>query len=588
MDIQTRDGILLRNIPDGTPDEAIKARIAKIRASASADAEKRATKRLQEQGSVMVPPAVSGEEPLPPLSQRLTDVGMAGMRGATSGGGPMGGIMGAASEGFKQSGEALNRGAYKAGGAVTDVLAPHVPPEVAAGAGYATNVAGQAIPTVIGGLVGPGAQRAITAPFKAAGRMARNVVDPWTSGGIERAVGRTAVEAAGPKRQAVIEALKRNQQIVPRSMPTAGEAAAPAGSAEFSGLQRVVEGKQPSAFFGRATEQESARAAALRSFGKTPADITAAKGAREAIAGPLYKEAFNNAIDLGIDPAKLSAVSAGRKAEFTKLLNTPAIQSSIKEAKELAKNEMLQTGGVKGSVRGLHYAKMAMDDKIKKAVGNEQRILIGLKERFVKTIDALSPQYGAARSTFAEMSKPINQMQVGQELERSLIAPLGATERPAAFAQALRAAPQTLKRATGQPRYKELEEILEPQQMQSVTNVLDDLKRAALHEQLAKAGTEKARDLVGQISPALPQAGMFNPKYSVMRAISNRFAGRVEGKSLERLAEAMQDPVLMAKLMQSASPAERTALTKALRSISGTSLGAGVGASIGYESGRSP
>jgi hypothetical protein len=31
-DIQTKDGILLRNIPEGTPDEAIKARIAKIRA----------------------------------------------------------------------------------------------------------------------------------------------------------------------------------------------------------------------------------------------------------------------------------------------------------------------------------------------------------------------------------------------------------------------------------------------------------------------------------------------------------------------------------------------------------------------------
>lgn len=32
MDIQTKDGILLRGIPDGTPDEAIKARIAQIRA----------------------------------------------------------------------------------------------------------------------------------------------------------------------------------------------------------------------------------------------------------------------------------------------------------------------------------------------------------------------------------------------------------------------------------------------------------------------------------------------------------------------------------------------------------------------------
>lgn len=32
MDIQTKDGILLRNIPDGTPDDVIKARINKIRA----------------------------------------------------------------------------------------------------------------------------------------------------------------------------------------------------------------------------------------------------------------------------------------------------------------------------------------------------------------------------------------------------------------------------------------------------------------------------------------------------------------------------------------------------------------------------
>jgi len=36
MDIQTKDGILLRGIPEGTPDEAIKARIAKIRSESSA------------------------------------------------------------------------------------------------------------------------------------------------------------------------------------------------------------------------------------------------------------------------------------------------------------------------------------------------------------------------------------------------------------------------------------------------------------------------------------------------------------------------------------------------------------------------
>src|SRR3990167_10122757 len=144
-----------------------------------------------------------GSEPLPPLSQRLGDIGMAGVRGVTSGGGPLGGIMGMTGEGIKQSGELLNRGAYRAGGAVTDVASGMgASPEVAGGAGYLANVGVQAIPTLLGAGAGRAAQPAVTAPFKAAGRVARNVADPWTSGGIDRAVGRTALEAAGPKRQA--------------------------------------------------------------------------------------------------------------------------------------------------------------------------------------------------------------------------------------------------------------------------------------------------------------------------------------------------------------------------------------------------
>lgn len=44
--------------------------------------------------------------------------------------------------------------AYNLGGKVTDRLAPHVSPEVAAGAGYLTNVGAQAIPTAVGMFAG--------------------------------------------------------------------------------------------------------------------------------------------------------------------------------------------------------------------------------------------------------------------------------------------------------------------------------------------------------------------------------------------------------------------------------------------------
>jgi len=53
---------------------------------------------------------------------------------------------------------------------------------------------------------------------------------------------------------------------------------------------------------------------------------------------------------------------------------------------------------------------------------------------------------------------------------------------------------------------------------------------------------------------------MFSPHYSILRAISNRLHGRVEGKSLDALSKAMEDPREMARIMQVATPAEKAAL----------------------------
>ena len=556
-----------------------KRQAALERAQARAEAEQRARKRLQQAGSVMAPAAVPGDEPLPPLSERLSNIGMAGLRSAVTGGGIMGGVMGAGSEAFKQGMQGLDRAAYKTGGAVTDALSDYVPPEVAGGAGYGANVALQAVPAALGAATGRGAQQVVTKPFKAAYKAGRNFVDPWLPGGVDRAVGRTALEAAGPKRQAVIEALRQNKQLTPGSMPTAGEAAAPAGSAEFSGLQRVVEGKAPSQYMARGVEQEAARVAALRQVGKTPADVAAAEGVRGASA----KANYGAVADEIVRP----------DMQLQRLAMRPSFEKAFARAKKLTEEQ----GRVWGdTVQDYQNLKMAMDDMIRdpKTFGmgaSEANALGGTRSEFVDWLSKASPGWEKARSTYAAQSTPINQMRVGQELEKSLTNSLGTAERPAALANAVRNAPQTMKRATGQPRYDTLDEVLDPQQMQSVTGVMDDLKRSALHEQLAKAGTEKARDLVGQAAPSLPQAGMFNPKYSVLRALSNRLSGKVQGQSVDRLAEAMQDPQLMAKLMTTLEPADRSAVMAWImknQNIPGTTIGGMAGGGLGYESGRSP
>lgn len=60
----------------------------------------------------------------------------------------MGAMSTAGNIGREAMGRLWEKGAYKAGGAVTDATAGFLPPEAAAGAGYATNVGIQAIPAI--------------------------------------------------------------------------------------------------------------------------------------------------------------------------------------------------------------------------------------------------------------------------------------------------------------------------------------------------------------------------------------------------------------------------------------------------------
>ena len=101
-------------------------------------------------------PSAPGSEPLPSWSDKMQTGAMSILKGATSGGHPLFGMATAGfGEGLKSASDLMNRGAYKAGGAVTDYAAGKgASPELAGGLGYATNVGIQAIPTVLGGLVG--------------------------------------------------------------------------------------------------------------------------------------------------------------------------------------------------------------------------------------------------------------------------------------------------------------------------------------------------------------------------------------------------------------------------------------------------
>jgi hypothetical protein len=375
----------------------------------------------------------------------------------------------------------------------------------------------------------------------------RNIADPFLPGGAERVAGRIANAAAGDKQPQIVAELLRNRQMVPGSQATAGEVAAPAGSAEFSGLQRIMESIRPSQYVERANAQDAARVAAVRSVGKDKAALEAAEGVRSGHAATNYAQAYEQAIK---DDPQLAVLSGNK-----------FFQEAMPVAKKIAETE-----GVNPKTdltRFLHIVKESLDDKLNKSGetslgAHEKRSVQMVKDRLVEWIAKKNPAYDKARDTFAKDSVPINQMEVGQFLENKLVSPVeGAGQRAYQYSQALREAPRTLKQSTGFKGHEELSDVLTKPQESVVRGVAGDLSRGAQHEQLASAGTKRASDIIAETLPALPASGMFSPAYSVARAISKQLAGRASERAINLLAERMKDPAELAKVMNQLPPAQR-------------------------------
>lgn len=385
----------------------------------------------------------------------------------------------------------------------------------------------------------------VRAPFNAVGRVARNVVDPWLPGGVDRAASRTLNTAVGPNRNAVVNALtdanagtggKPSWQIVDNSAPTAAEVAAPVGAAELSGLQKIAQELRPSEYAAIDKSKEGARTAQISKIAKTDADLTAARSLRQSEAKKQYGAVENDIIQ----PPK----------PIQDLFSTPAGKAAISQAEEVAKNQKRpwpKDISKELTVKDAQLIKEGFDDMLR----NPERFGIGAKNansiRDLRTelmdwMKTESRGWDWARTDYAANSSPINRMQVGKELEGALRNTLGNAERPTAFANAVDNAPQTIKRATGEARYTKLDEVLTPNEAASVGDVVRDLARDAQHDSLAKIGTTKARELVGQVAPHAPGVGVFAPKINVMRSLYNRLAGKIEGKTLDRLAQALETP----------------------------------------------
>lgn len=386
----------------------------------------------------------------------------------------------------------------------------------------------------------------------------------------------TAVEGRGPE---VLNALRQPSEIVPGSLPTAAQAAAPAGATRFSAMGASAAKTAPTPFYERGEAQKAAQLAAVQQVGKTPAELKAAEAVRAATAKQLYgisdkamvvaDDAFTTLLDRPsmdkvIARAQQLAAEKGQPFQIGQNRPTQIVPSSIVDEAGRPLGQTVIPGDVaKYPGSSLHAMKMAFDDLIK----NPERFGIGAAEvgaikgtraQFLNWVEDKAPTYKTARETFAAQSQPINQMQVGQFLEGKLKPALGeetARLRAAGYAGALESAPGTIKRATGESRFQNLSEVLTPDQIKVLEDVRADLARARQAEAQAAAARGAGPDvnLMGsEVMGNVRAPNFINNVTTVANDLLRRMQGKLDQKLAIELAAEMLDPASAAAALEKA------------------------------------
>jgi hypothetical protein len=132
--------------------------------------------------------------------------------------------------------------------------------------------------------------------------------------------------------------------------------------------------------------------------------------------------------------------------------------------------------------------------------------------------------------------------------------------RPAAFAGAVEAAPQTIQKATiGAPRYQKLSDVLTPAQVKIVEDIRKDLARQAKFREQARAARpagpnaqQAATELLIESVGGVTTPTMLNRIATVANAISKRLAGKIDRKLSIEIATEMLQPEIAALALETA------------------------------------
>jgi len=323
---------------------------------------------------------------------------------------------------------------------------------------------------------------------------------------------------------------------------TAGQALGDSTLPAFQALsERVSARTVPAAKFKFETQdaQEAARLAGIKNV--TP-DLAASIKNRELVSKPFY-EAADKAI-VPLDDAMVTLFN--RMPEGT-----------LKSAAEIAKMEGRpfilndpQTGQMFPEVTGetLHYIKRGLSDianaaPSQKAIGRDtQKAAQDLLKEFIGEFEARVPDYAAARSTFADLSKPVNQAKVLDAMMKVLEQP-GGGERVMPFLNVLgRGETALLKKTTGFPRYEsgDLRKVLTPEQMTAVDDAASQMTRDIRISDQASTGREALFDVLSDNMKMLRLPSLISFKVAIANDMLNKVEKKVGRAVMNQLTDSLK------------------------------------------------
>lgn len=406
-------------------------------------------------------------------------------------------------------------------------------------------------------------------------RGAKAAAQPFRQSGRERIVGNLLRDQADNADDA-IRNLQNYDDVVPGSQQTAGAASRDTG---LVALEKGMRSTNSRRFAQRNSEQNLARQQQLDDIAGTPAQLADDVAAREAGTASAREAAFANNPQVNtqriIDKAdEILASPAGARKP---------VQQAIRQFRRAIDGET-------DAARLYEIRKDIGDAMAGKYSGDKgsyklaKRELIGLRESIDEAIEDVAPGFRAYLDRYKELSRPINQKEILQELqERSVLAAPDVS---------------TGRDFLSQARYtRNLDKILS-----------DPMTARDLTEEQVRAARAVAADL--DLSAAHTSAGLRAPGSDTVQNLSlaNVFQSARGGKDVpaafrivakpmewvykltdsqidELLTDAMLDPKLAARLMGRATRKNAESLSRQLKSRA-RALGLGTGVATAEQQSR--